>query len=141
MKKIILFSSVVIFSTIVHAQPDRWQQRVKYNMIVDMNVQTNQFTGKQKLEYTNNSPDTLYHVFYHLYWNAFQPNSMMDVRSRRQGTIVLRQDRQGNDIVDWDPRVQDRILNLKEDEIGYEKVSVVKMNGRPQQMKLHETIM
>lgn len=110
-------------------------------MNVDMNVQTNQFTGKQKLEYTNNSPDTLHHVFYHLYWNAFQPNSMMDVRSRRQGTIVLRKDRQDNDIVDWDPRVQDRIVNLKEDQIGYERVSIVKMNGRPQQMKFHETIL
>jgi len=110
-------------------------------MYVDMNVQTNQFTGKQKLEYTNNSPDTLHHVFYHLYWNAFQPNSMMDVRSRRQGTIVLRKDRQDNDVVDWDPRVQDRILNLKDDQIGYERVSIVKMNGRPQQMKFHETIM
>ena len=78
------------------AQPDRWQQRVKYTMNVDVNVQTNRFTGKQKLEYWNNSPDTLSRVFYHLYWNAFQPNSMMDNRSRRQGTMVLRQGRNGN---------------------------------------------
>ena len=42
-------------------------------MDIDMNVTTNRFTGKQKLEYTNNSPDTLYKVFYHLYWNALQP--------------------------------------------------------------------
>ena len=47
-----------------------------------MNVNTNQFTGKQKLEYSNNSPVTLNKVFYHLYLNAFQPNSSMDVRSR-----------------------------------------------------------
>jgi hypothetical protein len=50
-------------------------------MNIDMNVQTNQFTGKQSLEYSNNSPDTLTRVFYHLYFNAFQPNSMMDTRS------------------------------------------------------------
>ena len=62
------------------AQPDRWQQRVKYTMDVAMNVTTNRFTGKQRLEYTNNSPDTLKKVYYHLYWNAFQPNSMMDMR-------------------------------------------------------------
>ena len=66
------------------SQPDRWQQRVKYTMNIDMNVQTNQFTGKQKLEYSNNSPDTLTRVFYHLYFNAFQPNSMMDTRSRNR---------------------------------------------------------
>ena len=67
------------------SQPDRWQQRVKYTMNIDMNVQTNQFTGNQTLEYSNNSPDTLTRVFYHLYFNAFQPNSMMDTRSRILG--------------------------------------------------------
>src|SRR6185436_6883672 len=98
------------------SQPDRWQQRVKYTMNIDMNVQTNQFTGKQKLEYSNNSPDTLNRVFYHLYFNAFQPGSMMDNRSRRQGTFVSGPDRRGNGGLDWDPRVKDRILNLKPDE-------------------------
>ena len=68
------------------AQPDRWQQRVKYAMDINMDVTTNRFTGKQKLEYTNNSPDTLKKVFYHLYWNAFQPNSMMDARSQELPT-------------------------------------------------------
>ncbi|HRN56033.1 MAG TPA: hypothetical protein PLL71_06260, partial [Agriterribacter sp.] len=72
------------------AQPDRWQQKVKYVMDIDMNVQTNRLKGKQKLEYWNNSPDTLFKVFYHLYWNAFQPNSMMDMRSRELGNIEFR---------------------------------------------------
>ncbi len=139
--KLFMWSCLVIFiSPMVKAQPDRWQQRVKYTMTVDMNVQTNQLAGKQKLEYFNQSPDTLSHVFFHVYWNAFQPNSMMDVRSRRQGTIS-RKDRQGNDIPDWDPRVEDRIEHLTEDEIGYEKISFVKMNGRIQKMKWHETIL
>src|ERR1700742_4850368 len=70
------------------SQPDRWQQRVKYTMNVQMDVSTNRFTGSQALVYSNNSPDTLYKVFYHLYWNAFQPNSMMDNRSRELGKIV-----------------------------------------------------
>ncbi|RYY39635.1 MAG: M1 family peptidase [Chitinophagaceae bacterium] len=123
-----------------HAQPDRWQQRVKYTMDVDMNVETNQYTGKQKVEYWNNSPDTLKRVFFHLYWNAFQPNSMMDARSRRQGSTVLAT-RNGREIVDWDQRVKDRILNLKPDEIGYERVSSIRMDGRVQKTKEHETIL
>ena len=118
------------------AQPDRWQQRVKYVMDIDMNVVTNRFTGKQKLEYWNNSPDTLNKVFYHLYWNAFQPNSMMDTRSRRQGQ--LSGSRGGPD---WDQRVKDRIVNLKPDEIGYQKVLSLKMNGRPQKYETLETIL
>ncbi len=123
------------------AQPDRWQQRVKYVMNIDMNVQTNRFTGKQKLEYWNNSPDTLTRVFYHLYWNAFQPNSMMDNRSRRQGSISFRTDRNGNEILDWDQRIRDRIQNLKPEEYGYQKVLTLKMNGRRQTFKVEETIL
>ncbi|HTD94306.1 MAG TPA: hypothetical protein VK644_10855, partial [Chitinophagaceae bacterium] len=78
MKRICTLAAGLLIVTISFAQPDRWQQRVKYAMDVDMNVETNRLTGKQKLEYTNNSPDTLTKVFYHLYFNAFQPGSMMD---------------------------------------------------------------
>lgn len=112
-----------------------WQQRVKYEMAIDVNAAANQFTGKQKLEYWNNSPDTLTKVFYHLYWNAFQPGSMMDVRSRRQGTIQI-----GSGL-DWDNRVRDRIAALKPDEIGYQKIISLKMNGRPQRFEVLETIL
>ena len=131
----------LLLSVSVNAQPGYWQQRVKYTMQIDMNVQTNRFAGKQKLEYWNNSPDTLHRVFYHLYFNAFQPGSVMDVRSRRQGSIVLRTDRSGNNIVDWDQRVKDRILNLKPDEIGYQKINSLKMNGRPQKFEVLGTIL
>jgi hypothetical protein len=137
-----LFFFFVLFASLsAMAQPDRWQQRVKYTMNVDMNVQNNQYKGKQKLEYWNNSPDTLKRVFYHLYWNAFQPNSMMDARSRRQGTVVLRQDKNGRDIVDWDARVQDRIANLPKENIGYQNILSLKMDGRAQKFNYHETIL
>lgn len=136
MKQIVFLSIlIVLFPMIISAQPDRWQQRVKYTMNIDMNVQTNRFTGKQKLEYSNNSPDTLTRVFYHLYFNAFQPGSMMDTRSRRQGTIQVGRGQ------DWDQRVRDRILNLKPDEIGYQKIISLKMNGVPQNFKMDETIL
>ncbi|MCB0709886.1 MAG: M1 family peptidase, partial [Chitinophagaceae bacterium] len=119
----------------VSAQPDRWQQAVKYKMTVDVNVQTNRFTGKQKLEYSNNSPYSLDKVFYHLYWNAFQPNSSMDLRSRELGKILI------NGRPDWDGRVKDRIEKLTPEEIGYQKIISLKMNGVPQPFKYHETIL
>lgn len=59
-----------------------WQQAVDYTMDIDFDIDTYQYKGKQKLVYTNNSPDVLDKVFYHLYFNAFQPGSQMDVRSR-----------------------------------------------------------
>ena len=93
-----------------------WQQHVDYKMDVDMDVNNYQYQGKQTLVYTNNSPDVLNRVYYHLYFNAFQPGSEMDVRSLT--------------IADPDPRVGDRISKLKPDEIGYLKVSSLKQNGK-----------
>jgi hypothetical protein len=135
MKNLLFLSATLFFFLAANSQPDRWQQRVKYVMDIDMNVHTNQFKGKQKLEYWNNSPDTLTKLYYHLYFNAFQPGSMMDTRSRRQGTISAGR---GSD---WDPRVRDRISKLKPDEIGYQRILSLKMNGRPQHFKVLETIL
>ena len=92
-----------------------WQQHVDYKMDIDMDVNTYQYNGKQELIYTNNSPDVLTRVYYHLYYNAFQPGSEMDVRSRT--------------IADPDKRVKDRISKLKPNEIGYIKVNTLKQNG------------
>jgi hypothetical protein len=134
-KKIPLFILSTFLFLFSLAQPERWQQRVKYNMLIDMDVVSNKFTGKQRLEYSNNSTDKLDKVFYHLYWNAFQPNSSMDMRSRELGKTIV------NNRPDWDTRVKDRILNLKPDEIGYQKIISLKMNGVPQPFTYHETIL
>lgn len=92
-----------------------WQQHVDYKMEITMNVKNYRYTGKQLLKYTNNSPDTLQTVFYHLYFNAFQPGSEMDVRSKTIG--------------DADPRVGSRISSLSPSETGYLKVKSLKQNG------------
>ena len=131
-----LFLILFFFSTTsLFAQPERWQQSVKYTMNIDVDTLTNRFSGTQKLQYQNNSTDKLDKVYYHLYWNAFQPNSSMDVRSRELGKQII------NGRQDWDGRVKDRILNLKENEIGYQKIKSLKMNGVPQIFKYHETIL
>ena len=131
------FSLLLLTSFFLHLTSiaQYWQQQVKYTMNIDVDVNTNRFTGVQKLEYTNNSPDKLNKIFYHLYWNAFQPNSMMDVRSRELGKVLI------NDRPNWDSRVKDRISKLREDEIGYQKIISLKMNGVPQPFKYHETIL
>ncbi|MCC1483433.1 M1 family metallopeptidase [Winogradskyella immobilis] len=92
-----------------------WQQHVDYKMEIDMNVNNYQYKGKQTLVYTNNSPDVLNRVYYHLYFNAFQPGSEMDVRSLT--------------IQDPDGRVKDRISKLQPDEVGYIKVNTLSQNG------------
>src|ERR1700754_2938767 len=132
--------AVLLVGLSVSAQPVGWRHRVKYTMDVDVNVSNNRFTGSQTLVYSNNSPDTLYRVFYHLYWNAFQPNSMMDTHSRELGKIVYAT-RHGKQEQEWEERVQDRILHLTPEEIGYQKVLSLSMDGMAQSYTVEETIL
>jgi hypothetical protein len=125
----------------IQAQPDRWQQRIRYNMKVDMDVTANRMKGISKIEYFNQSPDTLYRLFFHTYWNAFQPGSSMDVRSRELGKNKLFETGRGSDGLDWDERVKDRISKLTPTEIGYQRISQLTINGVPQKLKDHETIL
>ena len=117
MQKILIIAALCSF--ILHpiaGQDFRWQQKVEYVMDVRLDAITHKLAGTQKLTYHNNSRDTLSKVYYHLYFNAFQPGSMMDIRSRN--------------IEDPDPRVGDRISKLKESEIGYQHVQSLKQDGK-----------
>jgi len=142
MRKITLFFILFVIqnSSELNAQTNRWQQKIKYQIDVKMDVSTNLLTGKEKIEYINNSPDTLSKLFFHAYWNAFQPNSSMDVRSRELGKTIIRQDRNGKNVLDWDSRVTNRISFLKEKEIGFQNVKSIIINGKQQKLLLHETI-
>ncbi|MEM6966086.1 MAG: M1 family metallopeptidase [Bacteroidota bacterium] len=127
MKKIKILIAFLFLSNLIIAQPDRWQQAIKYTMDIDFDVRKHQFKGKQKAVYTNNSPDQLNKVFYHLYFNAFQPGSMMDERSRS--------------LSDADPRVGSRISRLTESEIGYHKIKSLKQNGKKVKYEVVGTIL
>jgi len=123
------FLLFISFSDDSFAQPGPgyWQQAVDYKMEIDMDVETNRFQGHQVLTYSNNSPDTLHRAFYHLFFNAFQPNSMMDKRSRT--------------IADPDRRVMDRIYHYDETEIGYQKIEWITQNGTDIDFTVKGTIM
>jgi hypothetical protein len=124
-----------------NAQPDRWQQRIKYVMDVNVDVKTNIIKGTQAITYTNNSPDTLHRIFIHLYWNAFKPNSMMDVNSRSTENLVLGTAKDGKPVLDFDKRFKKRVADLTPAEQGWCNVLKFNYNGRPQKTKLHETIL
>ena len=47
-----------------------WQQQVNYTIDVSLNDEDNTLTGFEKMEYINNSPDTLKYIFIHLWPNA-----------------------------------------------------------------------
>ena len=119
-KKII--SLFFLFSSFQSFSNDYWQQRVEYKININFDHENHQFLGDQNLIYYNNSEDTITKVFFHLYFNAFQPGSMMDVRSRS--------------LPDPDRRVMDRISKLNEDEIGFHEIKKIQQNGKD--LKYHE---
>ena len=128
MKKILLLSFVVLNSANLLAQRAAyWQQHVDYKMNVVIDVKNYQYKGNQELVYTNNSPDTLKRVFYHLFNNAFQPGSEMDARIQ---SIQDPDARMVNKIKIGDKEIKEsRIKTLKPDEIGYLKITNFKQNG------------
>lgn len=127
MKKFFLTTSAILIALIASTQSASWQQRAEYKIDVDLNDNNHQYKGKQLITYFNNSPDVLNKVYFHLYFNAFQPGSAMDVRSRT--------------IVDPDGRVADRIFNLKPEEYGYLHIKSFKYEGRTLKTFESETIL
>jgi len=130
MKKLItFFFAILTISLFAQNNTSYWQQHVDYTMDVDVDVTNYQYTGTQKLVYTNNSPDELNQVFYHLYYNAFQPGSEMDIRLQN---IVDPDRRMVTNIgTKENPKYESRIAKLSPSEIGYMHVISLTQNGKP----------
>jgi hypothetical protein len=128
MRKILLLSFLSLnLGSVVAQNAPYWQQHVDYKMDVTMDVKKYQYKGKQELVYSNNSPDTLRKVYYHLFNNAFQPGSEMDARIQ---SIKDPDGRMVNKIkVDGKEIKESRIKTLKPNEIGYLKISNFKQDG------------
>jgi hypothetical protein len=104
-----------LLSISIWAKNQPQQQEVHYKMSIDLNDNNHQFTGHSEITYINHSNDTLNEVYVHLYFNAFQPGSEMDVRSLW--------------IEDPDKRVGDRISKLKPEEYGHQHIRSMTING------------
>ena len=104
-----------------------WQQAVSYEMQATLDTASHQYHGVAKVTYKNNSPETLDKVFWHLFFNAFQPGSMMDIRSRT--------------IEDPDRRVGSRIVELPEDEWGWIHMEQVKAFGQDAEFEEDGTVL
>ena len=140
MKKNISFLVFSLFCLQIFGQnTSYWQQHVDYTMEIDMDVEKFQFTGNQKLVYTNNSPDQLNEVFYHLQFNAFQPGSEMDIRLQN----IADPDRRMsiNNGTRENPDYESRIAALKPNEIGYQKIKSLKQDGKPVTYEIFGSIM
>ena len=113
MKRILFFLIGLFVLQVGSAQ--YWQQAVDYTMEVALDTETAIYNGTQKLVYTNNSPETINKVFYHLYFNAFKPGSEMAVRLKNSA--------------DKNRRFKISVDSLTQDEQGYLKVSGLTQDG------------
>ena len=115
----ILFAFII--SQFQAQQGPYYQQNAKYKMDIDVNAEKFTYEGKQTLDYKNNSPDQLNVVYFHLYWNAFKPNSMMDQRVAAQGE-------------NGDSRLQkdgiSRLASIPKDQEGAQNIHWIKQNGK-----------
>ena len=113
MKRILFFLIGLFVLHVGSAQ--YWQQAVDYTMEVALDTETALYNGTQKLVYTNNSPETINKVFYHLYFNAFKPGSEMAVRLKNTA--------------DKNRRFKISVDSLTQDQQGYLKVSGLTQDG------------
>lgn len=104
-----------------------WQQKVDYTMEVSLEIETARYNGSQELLYTNNSPEKLHKVFYHLYFNAFKPGSEMAVRLKNGA--------------DKNQRFKVDIDSLSLEEQGFLKVFNVTQDGETVVIEDSETIL
>ena len=105
-----------------------WQQSVRYKIDVDLDHNQHRLEGKMRLEYTNHSPDALDEIFMHLYWNAFQPGSMMS----NMANIPTRFK---------DKAIGTKIQDLKPHEEGEQIVRRITHNGRDLAFDVNQTIL
>lgn len=124
MKYLYCICLLILSTQITTAQ--YWQQAANYTINIDFDVQNHTFKTQQNISYSNNSPDTLTHLFFHLYYNAFQPGSMMDERART--------------IIDPDHRVADRISKLSPNEFGWHQIKKLTLDGNEQEVLIENTI-
>jgi hypothetical protein len=139
MKKTLFFSLLgLCFAPSFAQNSSYWQQHVDYKINVVMDTKNYQYQGKEELIYTNNSSDTLKKLYYHLFNNAFQPGSEMDMRLQ---SIKDPDGRMFTKLKESDEKKQSRIAHLKPDEIGYLHVSNFKQDGVSAEAKEVETIL
>lgn len=116
-----------------------WQQHVTYDMHINMDVKTFQYKGHQSVLYFNNSPDDMSVIYYHLYFNAFQPQSEMDITLQN---IKDPDPRMVTNVgTDESPIYESNIANLTQNEIGYINILDLTQDGGKVKYEIADTIL
>ncbi len=132
MKRNMIFIFLAIFSLGFSQNTDYYQQHAQYKMNVDVDAKKFTYQGNQEITYTNNSPDQLEVVYFHLYWNAFKKGSMMANRVKKR-----RGDGDRRLFVDG----KSKLVNIPHNEEGGQNIHWIKQNGKSLKFEIQETIL
>ncbi len=72
MKKLLFIITCFLIPLITNCQTGYWQQKVNYHIDVTLNDSEHTLNGYVKMDYFNNSPDTLTFIWIHLWPNAYK---------------------------------------------------------------------
>lgn len=72
MRKLLCITFSCLLLTSAYSQQNYWQQEVNYNITVSLDDKEHTLDGFEKIEYINNSPDTLHFIWFHLWPNAYK---------------------------------------------------------------------
>lgn len=139
MRKLLILCFLITSSTLFAQRAGYWQQAVDYKMDIDVDEKNYRYDGKMTLKYSNNSDQDLSKVYFHLYFNAFQPGSMMDYRL---ANIVDPDRRMTSNIgTKEQPKIQSRIATLTPEQIGYQNIKTLNVDGVATTFKVDGTIL
>ncbi|MCY4780968.1 M1 family metallopeptidase [Sphingobacterium sp. UT-1RO-CII-1] len=139
MRKLLILCLLTAGNFLFAQRAGYWQQTVDYKMDINVDDNNYRYDGKMSLAYSNNSNQNLSKVYFHLYFNAFQPGSMMDYRlsnitdpDRRMIKNIGTSDK---------PKTQSKIATLTPDQIGYQNIQNLTVNGVAANFTIDGTIL
>ncbi|MEA3316467.1 MAG: M1 family metallopeptidase, partial [Bacteroidota bacterium] len=115
MRKLIVLLGLFFWVININAQ-EYFQQEVNYTIKVELNDKANELYAYESIQYTNNSPDNLDFIYFHLWPNAYKNNSTALAKQKiySKGKHILFENKKQQGYIDS--------LNFK---VNGEKVNIV----------------
>ena len=135
------FSLLAIFNfSLIAQQKNYFQQTVNYEINVTLNDIEHVVSGTINIEYTNNSPDELDFIYFHLWPNAYQNNETAFARQKREDgntRFYFSDKKDRGEIRDLDFSVDGKMTTWEYDQKNID-IAIVRL---PKPIKSGETIL
>ena len=128
LRNILLLITGLIWPFLEAASQNYFQQKVNYDIHVALNDLKHELNGYETVEYINNSPDTLYFIYFHLWPNAYSDNKTALAKE------IL--NREGKSKLFSDPELRGYIDSLNFKDRKYKSIKWMLLDDSPDICKL-----